>query len=241
MAKRNPTWTRDELILALDLYFKCPPWTVNEKHPEIIALSKLLNGLAIHLLRPNAETFRNPNGVHKKMFNLQWWDKTHPGGLSNGSKLDKIIFEEFVDDKEHLSALAQAIRSQAESNTPLIIAPSLEEIDEESKAPEGAVLLRQHKTRERNSSLVKKKKALVLKQKGCLRCEACDFVYSEKYGEIGDGFIECHHNIPLSKLAPGQTTYLKDLALVCANCHRMLHRGGEVMTIKKLREIIYST
>ncbi len=44
---KNPTWTRDELILALDLYFRVglPRWSAS--NPEVIKLSKILNELPI--------------------------------------------------------------------------------------------------------------------------------------------------------------------------------------------------
>lgn len=73
-------------------------------------------------------------------------------------------------------------------------------------------------------------------QHGRLLCEMCGFVYAEYYGELGDGFIECYYTLPPSQMRPGQTTQLVDLALVCANCHRMTHRGGELLTIMALRE-----
>lgn len=39
---RNPTWARDELILALDLYFQVDPIHTSERHPKILELSRLL-------------------------------------------------------------------------------------------------------------------------------------------------------------------------------------------------------
>jgi len=58
---RNPPWTKDELILALDLYFKLESLPSNEDHPDIIALSRLLNKLPIHPRANRREGFRNPN------------------------------------------------------------------------------------------------------------------------------------------------------------------------------------
>lgn len=60
---RNPAWTRDELILALDLYFRVNPLHTSEQNPEIQALSAALNELPVHAVRPDGEHFRNPNGV----------------------------------------------------------------------------------------------------------------------------------------------------------------------------------
>jgi 5-methylcytosine-specific restriction protein A len=61
---RNPTWQRDELILALDLYFRHSPTKISESHLEVQRLSEVLNSLPIHPDRPDPQRFRNPNGVY---------------------------------------------------------------------------------------------------------------------------------------------------------------------------------
>ena len=72
------------------------------------------------------------------------------------------------------------------------------------KPPEGRIVTRLHRLRERNSALVAKKKRIAI-SKGKLTCEVCDFDFKTAYGDLGDGFIECHHKMPLSTLEPGQT------------------------------------
>ncbi|MEV4882457.1 HNH endonuclease [Chitinophaga ginsengisegetis] len=67
-------------------------------------------------------------------------------------------------------------------------------------------------------------------------CEVCGFDFYDSYGDIGKGFIECHHKTPLSKITASTKTSLKDLALVCSNCHRMLHKDINVLSIEGLRE-----
>lgn len=105
-------------------------------------------------------------------------------------------------------------------------------------AAEGQLKLRQHWVRERNPVLVRKKKEAARESQAELACEACGFVFGATYGPLGEGFIECHHKLPLAALQPGQITRLEDLALVCANCHRMLHIRGQVRTIEELRSLI---
>ena len=56
---------------------------------------------------------------------------------------------------------------------------------------------------------------------------------------LGDGFVECHHRTPLAALPGVTTTRLTDLAIVCANCHRMLHRRP-YHTVEQLREVVHS-
>ena len=63
MATRNPNWTRDELILALDVYFAEDfvnnSGTVDQDHPTMIDLSEILKNLPIHPNRADDPTFRN--------------------------------------------------------------------------------------------------------------------------------------------------------------------------------------
>ena len=58
---------------------------------------------------------------------------------------------------------------------------------------------------------------------------------SKTYGDLGEGFIECHHKVPVSELKPGAKTKLSDLAVLCANCHRMLHRRRPWLSVDELR------
>lgn len=71
-----------------------------------------------------------------------------------------------------------------------------------------------HKIRERNKAIIKKKKQSVLKETGALKCETCSFDFKEIYGELGEGFAECHHKKPVSRLLPDEKTKLVDLAIL---------------------------
>jgi predicted HNH restriction endonuclease len=109
----------------------------------------------------------------------------------------------------------------------------------EVSAAEGRELLRLHRTRERSRGLVARKKRAVLAAAGRLECEACGFDFAAAYGPRGDGFAECHHTHPISESAPGRRTRLSELAVVCANCHRMLHRRPWA-SVPELRAIVQS-
>jgi 5-methylcytosine-specific restriction protein A len=238
---RNPTWTRDELILALDLYFSLDPGQMHARHPGVIELSDLLNKLPIHEIRPDAEKFRNPNGVGLKLNNFKALDPNYPGkGMARGSKLDKEIFKEFINKREELSELAGKIKravSDESLNLKLYHIPDEEEADL-PMVREGKVIYRLHKLRERDPKINQRKKEVELKKNGKLVCEVCGFDFQATYGELGKGFIECHHRKPLADLDAEAITRLEDLALVCANCHRMLHRGMEEVSVEGLKEIM---
>jgi hypothetical protein len=106
--------------------------------------------------------------------------------------------------------------------------------------PEGAEKRRLHLLRERSQTVVSKAKAIALETDSLLRCQVCGFSFVETYGEIGRGFIEAHHKRPVAQLTPGSRTYVRDIGLVCANCHRMLHRGDRTLSIEELRAIVQS-
>jgi 5-methylcytosine-specific restriction protein A len=112
------------------------------------------------------------------------------------------------------------------------------ESDTDDEFPEGKELTRIHKSKERNSQVVIKKKEKVLRESGNLACEVCGFDFVKFYGQIGYGFAECHHIIPLSMLRDEQKTKLSDLAIVCANCHRILHKTRPLLSIQELRAIV---
>ena len=104
--------------------------------------------------------------------------------------------------------------------------------------PEGRLVERKHKFRERNQALVSAAKDAFLKNYATLHCEICGFDFQEKYGERGRGYIEAHHTVPVSDMVPGQKTRLEDIALVCSNCHRMLHRSRPWLGMEQLRKLV---
>lgn len=233
---RNPKWTRDELILSLDLYFRYPPTKISKTHKEVIRLSEILNSLPIHPKNTVSGKFRNPNGVYMKLCNFLRFDPDYKGsGLTSGGKLEQEIWDEFSSRKDDLRKVSKSIID----NLPEVIQSDNTEPDEEDfEFEEGKVLTKLHKIRERSSLIVKKKKELVMKTMGKLSCEVCDFDFKEFYGDLGLGMIECHHTKPVSTIKKGETTKLTDLSIVCSNCHRVIHKTRPMLGIKELRDLI---
>lgn len=238
---RNPKWHRDEVILALDLYYNLESGQMNSNNPEVIKLSELLNRLPIHINRPDSEKFRNANGVNLKLGNFKHYDPDYAGeGLKGGSKLDEAVLNEFYGERLLLKSIANKIKAAVENKSVVDELYSIpnEEDDTLHSVKEGKIIYKLHKLRERDSKINKKKKEVYFKKHGKLNCEVCDFDFYKVYGEIGKGFIEAHHRIPLSNLDGESKTELKDLALVCSNCHRMLHREIDTLSISKLKNKI---
>lgn len=229
---RNPTWSHDELILALDLYLRVGQ--VDDTHPEVVELSAVLNALPIHTNRPDAEKFRNPNGVAMKLGNFRALDPNDPAaGLDAGGRRDGEVWDHFAGDPETVARLAATIRAGAIGE---LTFPSQPEEGEDEVA-EGRLLYRQHRTRERDDAIVRKKKRKVMEATGTLACEVCGFDFAETYGDWGAGYIECHHIVPLSESGE-TTTKLSDLALVCSNCHRVAHRRKPWPSLDDLRATV---
>lgn len=117
------------------------------------------------------------------------------------------------------------------------VLPVLESPDEELSAIEGEERYRLalHKSYERNQKIIRQAKQKA-REESRFYCEVCTFNFADQYPGLGDDFIECHHKDPIASNGIRKTT-VKDLALVCANCHRMLHRKyqGEYLTIEELR------
>ena len=230
---RNPKWTRDEIILALNTYFKLKTsiLSTDKEAPVIVELSELLQKLNAYGNSKRTDSYRNSSGVKMKLINF--CSIEFPGkGLQNASKLDRQIYSEFENDKAQLNSIAEKIIGVINSGNQ--IEPSYED----EGFVEGAVLEKQHKCKERSSKVVRTKKQKVLSTQGFLRCEICGFIYKNIYGELGDGYIECHHIVPLVHIEIERETKLEDLALVCANCHRMLHRKRPWIEIQELKNLV---
>ncbi len=237
MKTSNPNWLKDELILALDLYFEIDfAHNRSDKNEKINELSRLLNSLPLHTAHFRGEDFRNPTGVYMKLSNFLRFDPDYPGeGLNRGSNLDKEVWEEFASDRPRLRRTAALIRSGCRVLSKEEVLP---DASDEEEFSEGKILTGLHRRRERNSTLVNKKKRKILAKTGKLACEVCGFDFYITYGDLGKDYAECHHTVPLSTLMPEAITKLSDLAIVCANCHRMLHRSKKWLTIAELQKVI---
>ena len=111
---RNPVWSRDELILALDLYVTLAGSTFSKTDERIIELSTVLGALAISRGVSGQSDFRNANGVHMKLMNFRSLDPayTEDGrvGLTRGNRLEAVLWDEFAGDRDKLAKAAEAIR-----------------------------------------------------------------------------------------------------------------------------------
>jgi len=230
----NPPWTRDEIVLACDLVRQHDWRALDDSDPAVIELSDFLQRLPIHPPELRGPTFRNPNGVARKTVDIVTQHPDYRGVATHGNRRDAAVLQEFLADPDKMAAIAAALRSTVTSET----SAQLPELDlNDTNADEGGLLERRHLARERNQKLRRRKIAAVRRTAGRVACEVCGFDFQHTYGERGTDFIECHHRLPLHVSGTTKTS-LADLALLCSNCHRMIHRSKPWLTIEQLTALV---
>ncbi|MEV0187217.1 HNH endonuclease [Kitasatospora purpeofusca] len=233
---RNPAWTWDEAVLACALVVQNGWRGLPAEHEEVRTLSAVLQTMTAHAGTPRDEAFRSFNSVARKTYDLATNRPGYVGKPTNAGKNDHKVIKAFLDDETGMLEVAQRIRD-------LVTAPGFVPVPaddgdiNEFEAREGRVIAREHLRRERDGKLKKQKIKAVLKGGGSLACEVCSFDFEAVYGQRGAGYIECHHIVPLHVVGES-TTRLSDLALICSNCHRMIHRQAPWPTPMELRELL---
>ncbi len=109
--------------------------------------------------------------------------------------------------------------------------------DPELAAMEGAERMALVRHRRREQSLRDAKVTEARRSgNGRLKCEVpgCGFDFELVYGDLGRDYAQVHHLKPLADRTTPSQTKLNDLAIVCANCHAMIHRGGKCRPLDKL-------
>ena len=233
-SQRNPDWSWDEQILAFDLFLR-EGW-LDKGHPDVQELSALLNSLTIHPMSSRTPTFRNPNGVGRKLADIQTHEPGYAGKTTSGSRLDREVWATYGGHPHVVTDLATAIREGSRSVS------TQEEDEEEIEAThrEGRITFRLHRHRERNPSLRKKKLKQMQARLGRLSCEACENDLSLIYGEVGALVYECHHLQPLH--VTGETvSSLEDVVILCPTCHRVAHRIFPWPTLDDLQAAVRSS
>ena len=127
-------WTREELILAFNLYFKIPYGQFNNRNKEVIELGEILG--------------RTPGAVAYKLVNFVSLDPKHKElgrkGAVNVGKLDIEIFNEFRNSWEDLLFESEKILAEKQKTT---IEAKYKDVIEDFKHKQGEEKLRTVKTR----------------------------------------------------------------------------------------------
>ena len=107
MKEGQKLWTRDELILAINLYCKLPFGKMHKATPEIIKFAELIG--------------RTPSSIALKLGNFASFDPTLKErgikGASNASKLDKQIWDEFYNNWDIALIESEKLLAQTKHTT----------------------------------------------------------------------------------------------------------------------------
>jgi predicted HNH restriction endonuclease len=104
--------------------------------------------------------------------------------------------------------------------------------------PEGREFETTHKVKERNSKVANLAKQNYFNKTNSYKCEACGFDFFEVYGDIGKGYIEAHHIKPISNIKKQIKTTINDFAMLCSNCHKMIHRKRPWISYNELKNLL---
>lgn len=236
VGRRNPDWEWDEIVLACDLVARNDWRQIDHSSPKVAELSNLLQRMSLHPEESRLPNFRSESSVARKTADIATWHPDYQGRHTNGNRLDREVMAKFLAEPDVMHATAESIREFVAKGEPPDFPRTVGYEDE--SAFEGRYLLRLHAYRERNPALRRKKIAAIKAQTGGpLVCEVCKFDFARTYGDRGQDYIECHHVEPLH-VSGEKVRSIKDLALLCSNCHRMIHRKPPWPTPAELRELI---
>lgn len=130
MPDRQNRWTREELILALSVYFQLPFGRLNRNTREVKELAQLIG--------------RSDNSAALRLVNFAACDpyiiESGRHGMSSGIGICKPIWDEFVDDKERLFSEAQRIKADMLHRT---VEQSLHITDKDLEGKERTTVIRQ--------------------------------------------------------------------------------------------------
>ncbi len=232
----NPSWTREETLLALNLYFQSVDKIPGPNDHRVIELSRVLREHPLHEAAARKLTFRNPDGVAFKLQNLR--NVATGQGLGNTSQMDKLIWKEFGHRPDEVKRLTREIAAAIQSDE------SVTEISVEYEFEEGRLLTSIHQKRERSQQL--RKQVFAARRNGVgIFCDACSTTAGEVAADLRNAIFEVHHLLPISA-SGSRKTKISDTALLCANCHRLTHKAislrKEWLSIEQIRGLLqYST
>lgn len=211
----NIRFTRDEVILALDVLYFHGNQRLNSKAPAIVELSDLLNQLPIHKHEDRGRNFRTPTGVLKQIVTFQ---KSYEN-REKTTQVGNVFYEVATDYRSALDELhniASAIRKNRDFYN---ISPFENNLESDS-FPEGALLGNLHLSTEKRDS-----QKLVLAD----RCDICGIKTEEIY-RSNLNLLSLHLMVPITQL-DGRKRYSNcDYITVCPNCHSALHRSRPWLT-----------
>lgn len=218
----SASFTRDEVILALDVLFSSENGRVTADSDKIKGLSLLLNRLPIHPTENRRADFRSPTGITAQLMRFRSSCFTGENSQNVGSLFFDIAFE-YENRVSELHSIAEAIRKNKEAFVSLFGSPL-----EDDGFPEGILLGHLHR-------IIEQRDGTKLATKD--HCEICKSKPTLCYRNAGQ-LLQNHLVI-----APTFMTYSKkyrtdSFLTVCPTCHAALHRYRPWLTKENCGDVL---
>jgi len=225
----NIQWETEEHLIILDTWFKKKSFSsfehlIKEIELKLVQLKAYCAYFSKTLDTKNVELI-------KLAFN-EITTISHGHKIKNSSNLLNL-FHRFRNDPEELSNFIEILYEDISMN---IYSVPVEH--EETLFYEGDKQAKLHIHTERDPRIVKAKKNQFKAMHNALYCEACYFNFENCYGLRGVNYAQVHHLKPLSELDSKSLIHLNDLAILCSNCHSMIHRKKPWLSLESLKKII---
>lgn len=206
---RPPKWTRDEVILAVDVFNKNKRQTSDSEYQ---ALSDLLKSLPLIASDTRTDCFRNYFGVRRQLLALELTKRKNSKDPHVG-EIFYIVAEIFEDKQDELHKIANAIKRCL----PMVKHYTFGSIEETRGFQYGAILGHLHRNLEKKHG-----KAIL---KNAERCELCGIHPHSIYNLVNEAILETHWLVEPSDYDEGVVPQKKDMLVVCPNCHSALHQA----------------
>ena len=217
----NASFTRDEVILTLDVLYFSGEQHFSSRSPAIQELSTMLRLLPIYPIENKPENFRNPTGISdqiNRFRNIEKWGKRFHVG-----EMFTIVDQEFAERRDELHQIAQSIRRNLQCfDVPFGYRA------ENNSFPEGVLLGHLHRVIEIRDSA---------KLKPTSRCDICQIDTSDIYPGC-PSLMAMHLTVPITALDGKKRYDASEFITVCPNCHAALHRHRPWLTKENCGELL---
>ncbi|MGW0245497.1 HNH endonuclease [Nocardia goodfellowii] len=242
-------WRTEELILAGDFlhqhdWDEIPYWKLRKLARP---LSEMLRSQWVYAF--SIPEYRDADIICKKLADLRSAYFDPPSRVPRGRERTVQVAIAFAQDPDGMHALAGTLWTDLQLDldsgddidvsSDTALGSTIPPAEMLTAAVEGRAIQRRSRVYERDPKLRKRKIDQSRDLRGNIACEVCEFDFEKIYPEIGEGFVHVHHAVPLHTTGRVRTT-LNDLALLCANCHQMIHRPTKWLTVAELRAIVRS-
>ncbi len=203
----NVKFTRDEVILALDVLFFSGEKHLNQDSPAIKDLCSILQSLPIYSEASRPAIFRNESGVSKQLYSFQLSQKANRKNPNVGAEFYSV-YSEFGEYLPEIHEIANAIRKNLS-----FICSSFSSFTLENHFREGILLNFLHRAIEQKGG----------RKVPCTRCEICHIDLDGVYRTEGK-LIQQHLLVPLADLDARAKYSANRYISVCPNCHAAIHQ-----------------